>query len=183
MITTLNWTIGSGATSQNIQYKLATDSIWTTFSTLSGTATTETVTGLLDNYIYDFRVVTVCSGGAPAGSTPTQQIKFVCPSVGVSVTHDTVSYSFLELGGSVSTYTVKLFASDGTTELASQTPTGTSTRSGTFTGLSALTTYNILVIAAVSTFTSSCSQVTTATTAIPACNPPTGVTATLEAEL
>lgn len=183
MNVTLNWTVGVGATSQNVQYKLATDPTWTTFSTVGGGVTTETVTGLLDNYIYDFRVVTVCSGGTPAGSTSTQQINFVCPSVGLTATDTSISYSFLELGGSVTGYTVKLFGADGLTELASQTPSGTSTRSGSFTGLSALTTYKVLVIATASTFTSSCSQNTIATTATPACNPPTGVTATLSGGL
>lgn len=179
MNVTLNWTVGAGATSQNVQYKLATDSTWTTFSTVGGAVTTETVTGLMDNLIYDFRVVTICSGGSPAGSSSVQKINFICPSVGLTSSDTSVSYSFLELGGSVTGYTVKLFAADGTTELASQTPSGTTTRSGTFSGLSALTTYKVLVIATAGSFTSSCSQNTIATTATPACNPPTSVTATL----
>lgn len=181
MNVTLNWTVGAGATSQNVQYKLATDGSWTTFSTVGGSVTSETVTGLSDNYIYDFRVVTVCTGGTPAGSSSTQQINFICPSVGLTSTDNSVSYSFLELGGSVTEYTVKLFAADGVTELGSQTPSGTTTRSGTFTGLSASTTYKVLVIATAGSFTSSCSQNTVTTTVEPSCNPPTGVTATLEA--
>lgn len=179
MNVTLNWTVGAGATAQNVQYKLATDSTWTTFSTVGGTVTNETITGLLDNYIYDFRVVTVCSGGTPAGSSSVQKINITCPSVGLSSTDTIVSYSFLELGGSITGYTVKLFAADGTTEIGSQTPTGTSTRSGSFTGLTASTTYKLLVIATAGSNTSSCSQNTIATTAPPACNPPTSVVATL----
>ena len=63
MNVTLTWTPGAGSTSQTVQYKLATASTWTTFSSELGTATTATVTGLSDNLIYDFKILNYCYDG------------------------------------------------------------------------------------------------------------------------
>ena len=180
MNVTLNWTIGSGATSQNVQYKLSSSSTWTTFITLAGSTTTATVTGLSDNLLYDLKIVSNCSGGTPINSSTMQQINMICPTVTPTLTSTTIAYSFPEIGGSVSSYVVKLFNSTGVTELASQTPTGTTTLTGTFSGLSSSTSYNIRVVPTAGSITKTdCTFVPVATSVPPSCNAPSGVTATL----
>lgn len=176
----LNWTPGAGAVSQDVQYKLSTSGTWITFQNVSGSTNTITINGLQDNRIYDFRVITNCAGGTPAPSTPTQQINIVCPVVTTTPSDTSVAYSFSELGGSITAYTVKLFSSDGLTEISSQTPSGTTTRSGTFTGLTQNTSYKIRVLIAAGTFNKTCGFVDFTTTNTPTCNAPTGVTATIE---
>ena len=180
MNVTLNWTPGAGSTAQTVQYKLASASTYTAFSTLAGTATTETVTALSDNVIYDFRISTACNGGTATTSPVVQKINIICPTVTVTATSTTLAYSFPEIGGSVGTYSVKLFNSAGTSELASSTPTGTTTLSGTFTALTASTGYKIRVVPTAGTITKTdCAFVTGTTSAPPVCNAPTGVTADL----
>jgi hypothetical protein len=61
-----------------VQYKLASASTYTTFSTLTGTATTETVTGLSNNVIYDFKITTGCNGGTSTSSPVVQKINIIC---------------------------------------------------------------------------------------------------------
>jgi trimeric autotransporter adhesin len=177
---TLNWTIGVGSTSQDVQYKLNTSGTWITHSTVSGSTNVASITGLSDNQIYDFRVVSSCGGGTPGVSSVTQQINMVCPTVSTSPTDVTIPYSFAELGGSVTSYIVKLFDNAGSTELSSQTPSGTTTRSGTFTGLTQNTSYKIRVIPTAGSFTkTTCAFISATTLVTPSCNPPTSVTATL----
>jgi len=178
MNVTLNWTVGAGASSQNVQYKLASASTWITFSTVSGTAVTETVTGLSDNLTYDFKIVSNCNGGTAGSSAIIKQINIICPTVTTTLTSTSIAYSFPEIGGSVGSYSVKLFNSAGTSELSSQTPTGTTTLSGTFTALTASTSYKIRVVPTAGTITKTDCAFTTATTSAPAvCNVPTAVTA------
>jgi hypothetical protein len=177
---TLNWTAGGGASSQDVQYKLASGSTWTTHENVAGSTATSTINGLQDNLIYDFRVITNCAGGTPSASTSTQQIKIICPTVSTTPSDTSIGYSFPENGGSITGYTVKLFNSAGTTELASQTPSGTTTRSGSFTGLTQSTAYKIRVIITAGAFTKSdCVFVDTTTTVTPVCNAPTGLSAAL----
>lgn len=181
---TLTWTTGAGAATQDVQYKLSTASTWTTHENVAGNVTTSTITGLLDNRIYDFRVITNCAGGTPTPSVATQQIKITCPVVSTTPSDTSITYSFPELGGSVTAYTVKLFDSAGTTEVASQAPSGTTTRSGTFTGLTQSTSYKIRVIITAGSFSKTdCGMVDVTTTATPACNAPTDVTATVDPDL
>jgi hypothetical protein len=183
MNVTLNWTPGVGSTGQTVQYKLASASTWTTFSSISGTATTETVTGLSDNLIYDFKILTACNGGTSTQSPTVQKINIICPTVTVTPASDSLSYSFPEIGGSVTSYVVELFNSGGTSELASQTPTGTTTLTGTFSSLTASTTYKIRVVPTAGTISKTdCAFVTGVTSAPPVCNAPTGVTAELTPE-
>jgi hypothetical protein len=178
----LNWTVGSGATSQDVFYKLASASTWTKFSTLTGSATTETVTGLNDNVIYDLKITTACSGGSPSSSATVQKINIICPTVTTTVASTEIGYSFPNIGGSVDSYSVKLYASNGTTEIATSTPTGTTTRSGAFSTLTSSTTYKLRVIPTAGTITKSdCPLISVTTTTPPTCSVPTGVTATLVA--
>lgn len=181
MNVTLTWTAGSGASSQDVQYKLASASTWTTHENVAGNVTTSTITGLQDNLIYDFRVITNCPGGTPSPSTTTQQIKIICPTVTTTPSDTTVAYSFPELGGSITSYTAFLFDSSGVVTLGSQTPTGTTTRSGTFTGLQPSTAYKVRIVIFAGSFSKAdCPFVDVTTTATPVCNAPTNVTATIQ---
>jgi hypothetical protein len=176
---TLTWTPGAGASSQIVQYKLSTSGTWVTHETVGGGVSTSSITGLDDNKIYDFRVITNCPGGASSPSLTAQQINIICPSVSTTPSDTSIASSFSELGGSVTSYTVKLFDAAGVTELSSQTPSGTTTRSGTFSGLTASTAYKIRVIITAGTFTKSDCAFTDVTT-LATCNPPTGVTASID---
>lgn len=183
MNATLSWSIGAGASSQNVQYKLSTSSTWITFSTVSGTATTETVTGLSDNLLYNFRIVTNCPGGVPAPSTVITKINITCPTVSTTPTDITIPYSFSEIGGDVDGYVVKLFNSAGTAEVTTSVPTGTTTRSGTLTGLVASTNYKLRVVpSAGSIIKNDCPFISVTTADPPVCSIPTNVVATLEPE-
>jgi hypothetical protein len=127
--------------------------------------------------------VTQCGGGTPAPSVTITKINIVCPTVTVTSTSTTVSYSFSEIGGDVDGYVVKLFNTAGTVEVGSSTPTGTATRTGTFTGLTASSVYKVRVIPSAGTITKTDCAFTNATTAAPpVCSIPTDVVATLEPE-
>lgn len=177
---TLTWTPGASASNQDVQYKLSTSSTWTTHTSVGPTIATASITGLSDNKIYDFRVITNCAGGIST-SAATQQINILCPTVTTNPSNNSVGYSFAhDSTSSITAYTAKIFDTTGTTLISSQTPSGTTTRSGTFTGLTASTNYKIRIEITAGTFSkTNCSFVSVTTTADPTCNPPTGVTATL----
>lgn len=179
---TLNWTTGGGAASQDVQYKLATNSTWITHATVAGNATTSTISGLQDNLIYDFRVVTNCSGGSPAPSMSTQQINIISPAVTTTVTDTTVAYSFTNVGGSVTGYTVHLLDSPGTSILQTQAPSISGTVSGTFSGLTASTGYRVRVTTIAGVFNKVGTSVLATTSEAIVCNIPTGLTASLVEE-
>ena len=180
MNVTLNWTPGAGSSTQDVEYKLNTAGTWTTAVTgLLPATSTYTINGLLDNRIYNFRIATNCVGGSPAYSAPISQINIICPTVTTTVTDTSASYSFNPIGGDVTAYTVDLMDSSGVTILASQTPSISTPITGTFSGLTASTTYKIRVTATAGTFDKACPLSTVTTSSVPSCNPPTGVTATL----
>lgn len=178
---TLTWTPGASASNQDVQYKLSTEpTIWTTHSNVAAGVATATINGLLDNRIYDFRVVTNCAGGIST-SAATQQINIICPTVNTNPSNTSIGFSFPEIGGSITGYNVKLFDATGTTQIgAGQAPAGTTIRTGSFTGLTSSTNYKLRVEIFASSFSkTNCSFVSVTTTTDPTCNPPTGVTATL----
>jgi hypothetical protein len=183
MIATLNWTPGGGSNSinQSVQYRLKGDSVWITFSTVSPTINTETVTGLSDDEIYEFQIVDNCTVGGPVPSSTIEKIKITCPAVTYSSTYNTIGFSFPELGGDIVDYLLELWNSDVSAVIASQTKPTAATVSGSFTGLTASTTYNIRVIprTAGATYSKDCGVTPVTTAAAPVCNPPTGVTATI----
>ncbi len=63
---TISWTTVSGATSYNLQYKLASASTWTT---VSNTTTSRTLTGLTAGTAYNAQVQAVCASGSSSYST------------------------------------------------------------------------------------------------------------------
>jgi hypothetical protein len=179
---TLNWTSGGGAASQDVQYKLASSNTWITHATVAGNVSTSTINGLQDNLIYDFRIVTNCAGGSPAPGTSTQQINLICPVVTTTVTDSTVAYSFTNVGGSTTGYTVHLLDSTGNTVLQTQAPTISATVSGTFSTLTQSTAYKVRLTIVAGVFNKQCTPVNATTQATPVCNIPTGLSATLQEE-
>lgn len=182
MNVTLNWTTGGGAASQDVQYKLATDNSWITHTTVAGNVNTTTINGLQDNLIYDLRVVTNCAGGSPAASTAAQQINLIPPTVTTTVTDSTVAYSFANVGGSTTGYTVHLLDSAGTSVLQTQTPAISATVSGTFSTLTQSTQYRVRVTVIAGVFNKQGTSVVATTTATPVCNIPSGLSAVLQEE-
>ncbi len=147
MTATINWELDTNFNieDQLVQYKADNSSSWTTFSTVSAETTTQAITGLSDNILYDFRIISNCRYGGPATSTIQKTINLTCPSVTLSSTTTTISYSFTNLSAYITSYIISLFDSSGTTLIGTQALDPTGSLTGTFTGLIAGTTYNIQV--------------------------------------
>jgi hypothetical protein len=178
----LNWTPAGGlnSTGQQVQYKVSTDSTWTTVTTLSASASTYTVLGLVDNTIYDFRVVNLCSFGGPTSGTNFQTINLTCPTVTVTPTYNSVSFSFPNLGASVTEYRVDLLNAAGSLVLAFKNITATGvTMSDSFVGLSSVTGYQLRVTVKAGTFSKVCTASSFTTDALPSCGVPSGLAVTV----
>lgn len=175
----INWTPGGGGnvTSQEVQYRVQGVTNWTTaVSGLSAATSTYTITGLNVNTIYEFRIVSNCTFGGPIYSATMTDIEWFCPTITVTPTHNTITYSFSALGGSISAYTVDLLASNQTTVVQTKT-----TISGVFDSVSITpsTTYYVRLTLTAGALTNVCPLVTTATTAAPTCPIPTITSATI----
>lgn len=176
---TINWTPGGGGniTSQNVDYRIQGTTNWTTAVTgLAANVATYTITSLADNTIYEFRVVSICSVGGPIVSATMSGIKWVCPTITVTPTHNTITYSFSNLGGSISAYLVELLNDGLTTVIQSKT-----TVTGVFDSgsIQASTPYKVRLTLTAGALTNACTPVSTATTAAPSCPIPTLTSATL----
>lgn len=177
---TLIWTPGGGANSlsQEIQYKVHTDSSPTTAAMVGAAVNTYTITGLLDNVIYDYWIVDHCAVGGPTPGQPSQAINLTCPAVTLNPDWNLIQYSFADLGGSVSGYNIFLFDANGNTLATNNAPIGGSV-TGTFTGLNPSSNYKVGVTVNAGTFTKTCPPQSVSTIAPPACNAPGSVTATM----
>lgn len=142
----LQWTASSGdVTDYKIEYKLSSDSSWTTFADGVSTGTTTMVTGLTNSSVYNFRVaglngVSESTTSSQATTTPSYLMTFTSPMIGngFSTTSGSVTgYASTTLGSSItpSYFTFRLETSGGT--LVSQATT--STRYGNY-DISALST-------------------------------------------
>jgi hypothetical protein len=178
----LNWTPAGGlnSTGQEVRYKLSTTSTWTTAATVGATTDEYTVADLLDNTIYDFQIVNLCSFGGPTTGTTFQTVNLTCPTVTTTPTYNTVAYSFPNLGASITEYRVDLLNAAGSTVLAFKNIAASgSTISDNFVGLSASTNYQLRVTVKTGTFSKQCALVPFATTALPSCSAPSGLTVTV----
>lgn len=126
-----------------------------------------------------------CVQDAATGSTCQSCLEFVfintldCPAVNYTSGINTIEYSFSHTSG-VKTYAIQLYNSAGTVLIESQTQSATNptTISGTFSGLSANTTYKARVVVITTTKTISC-PFTPITTLLDPCPAPTTVIAIL----
>jgi hypothetical protein len=143
---------------------------------LSPSTATYVVTGLAVNTIYEFKVVSNCSIGGPISSGTLTDIEWFCPTITVTPTHNTITYSFSALGGSISAYSVQLLSNDLSTVIQTLT-----TVSGVFNSVSIApsTSYKVRLTLTAGIFTNVCTPVSTATTAAPTCPIPTLLVANL----
>lgn len=178
----LNWTPAGGlnSTGQQVQYKQASSATWITAATLGASANTYTINSLLDNVIYDFQIVNLCTYGGPTTGTSFQTINIICPTVQSTPTHNSVSFSFPDLGGSVTEYRVDLLNAAGTTIIAFKNITSLGvTIADNFAGLDPVTNYQLRVTVTAGAFSRQCPLVPFSTTAVPTCDAPSNLTATI----
>jgi hypothetical protein len=170
----INWTAVTGATSYNIQYKTSTSA---TFTTLTSSTNSLSLTGLSANTAYTYQVQTVCSGGMSAYSTSstfTTIATAVCAvPIGLasaSVTTSSAAVSWTAVSGA-SSYLVQY----KTSAASAFTSISSITNSISLTGLSAATAYSYKVQTVCSnTLSSPYSSVGTFTTiAASVCTTPT----------
>jgi hypothetical protein len=134
----------------------------------------------MDNTIYDFRVVNLCSFGGPTSGTTFQAVNLTCPTVTVTPTYNSVSFSFSNLGASVTEYRVDLLNAAGSLVLAFKNITATGgTMSDSFVGLSASTGYQLRVTVKAGTFSKVCGASSFTTAALPSCGVPSGLAVTV----
>lgn len=177
----ITWTPGGGGGAQQVQYKLHSDASFTTYSTVSPSTNSESIPGLSQNLVYDFRVLNNCSGGVPS-ATSISKLEIGCVTALLTTADISITGQFATLGGSIDGYEVDLLDSTGTSILQSQTFTGpfSSTLSFTFSSLTASTSYNIRVKPSAGvTVRVNCALSPFTTTSTPACPPPTNLTLTL----
>lgn len=181
----LNWMPAGGlnSTGQQVQYKESTSGTWITATTLGSLANTHTIDSLLDNVFYDFRIVNVCLYGGPTNGTTITDIALICPSISITPSFNNVSFSFPELGGSITGYTVHVLNAAGNTVIATKTPTPSGgTVADSFTGLSAETDYNLRLTITAGARSQVCTMNEFTTAALPTCDAPTSLNVTIEAE-
>lgn len=145
--------------SQNVEYKKSTDSSWILYSNVGPETNIASITGLLDNVIYNFRISNVCSYGGPTASSTYSNIKITCPTITFTETVDSITYSFNHGGGSLTGFIIELLENDTETILDTQTPTVGATMTGTFNGLDSNTTYKFRLKISAGTFSHTCSIV------------------------
>lgn len=169
----LTWSLDSNSNNgpQTVQYKLSTVSNWTTATTTNIGVTNAGITGLNQNRLYNFQVINNCTSGGPSPSTPFSAIELTCPTVNLTSTSNSVTYSFVSLGGDINTYTVTLFDSTGNNVIQTKTENApfASTVTNKFSGLSPNTSYQAKVVVNAGTFSKACNPQTITTPNVPSC--------------
>lgn len=185
----LVWTPAGGGNSlsQTVQYKLAPSGVWIDHSTVGVAASTATINSLLDNTLYQFRIINNCSVGGPTPGTLDERVKFICPNVSITPSHASATFSFTHVGGNISKYTIDLLDSTGLSVMGSivvNAPSGVV--SDSFYGLTPSTLYKIRVTMEISGVTNQvalksniCTSVDFSTIAAPICPAPSSVVATM----
>ncbi len=84
----LTWSAISGALSYNLQYKTSAATTWTTVTGITGN--THTISSLVSNTVYNFKVQTVCASGSSAYSSVVSFTTY-CASSGTN-TQDWIDY-------------------------------------------------------------------------------------------
>lgn len=127
-------------------------------------------TTAVSNTLYTYKAISNC-GGSPS-TTPFTTYEFAnitCPSVTYDPDVTTLGYSFTGVGGGVTKYEVKIYNSSGTTLIHTDThlPAFPNPITGTFTYLTAGTTYKVRVKVFIGTYSYECafSTITTDNTA------------------
>jgi hypothetical protein len=175
----LKWTPAGGvnSTGQQIEYRKKGTTSWIVFSSLPPTTSTATVTGLLDNTIYEFRVINMCAVGGNIPSGVFETIIFTCITVTATHTYDSITVNFSPLGADIVKYDVILVETNAIYTV--ENPSGNV--SYTFSGLTPATPYSIKVILYTNSFVkTNCPVQVVNTDQLPECNAPSGVTAEIQ---
>ncbi len=175
----------TGSIGFKVKYRLMGDTAWTSYMIpVPPTSGTTAVIGPLDNYrIYDFQVQNINEADNPV-SPITQDIGFFegPDPVTITPTSTTVGYQFDNLSVDIDSYTVQLttFADPGTILATHILPAGAfpNTLIDTFTSLSPLTAYRLVIMPVANQFTDTFVHLFT-TTAEGACADVPEVTASL----
>lgn len=178
---TLNWTpFGGSTTGQRLEYR-DTRSVSNTWQTVSGygllapTVNTIQVPTLLDNVLYEFRIVSICSA-TENPSLSTKGIGFTCPLLLITPGIDNLQVSYTGIGASITGYVLSLYDASGTLlETRNNTTTSTTVQTYIFDELESNTDYQVRLTLVSGTYSKDCS-LKTAHTLIPvvaACVAPT----------
>ena len=144
---------GPNTSSQVLEYKKNTATTWTTFNTYGPLINSASITGLLNNVYYDFRITTNCNIGGPSvGAAQLNKIKFVCPNIVVeSNTITSVDFDVYYAADDLTQIQVKLYTSAAPTIIVAQQNKlltvghASGIFSGIFTGLTPATSYIVVV--------------------------------------
>jgi hypothetical protein len=179
----LTWSLTGNSNNQNqqVQYKLNGASTWTTAVILQPNSGSYTITGLNQNKIYNFQIVNNCSTGGPTPSTTVSAVELTCPTVNLTTTSTSVTYSFTNIAGDISSYVIGIYDSTGNTLIQSKTESApfNPTVSNTFNGLNSNTSYVVKATVNAGVFSKVCSSQTITTPNTPSCPTPTNLSVTL----
>ena len=119
-----------------------------------------------NNTLYVYKAISNCGGSPP--STPYTTYEFAnitCPSVTITPSETALGTSFTHVGGGVDKYKIELYDSTGTMLLATNlhTPAFATPVTGTFSGLTASTSYKIKTTVYIGTYSKVCTTQSTAT--------------------
>ena len=109
----IQWTRPVSTTyKQEIYLRLRYTSEWSLIAELEGSVFYYTITGLLDNKIYEYKIKTYCLTSGPGETAVKSFIKINCPTFttnNITLKCDrTFDYSFLALGQDIDAYDIVL---------------------------------------------------------------------------
>lgn len=115
----ITWEEQVGVLSYTVQYKPYNAVNWNTFSSVPAGTTSETVTGLNENALYHFRILSVCEDVTCDIIQPIVlfDVSFSCPEITLTSDADSISYSFPKQGDEIDKYMLRLYSGDGQTLL------------------------------------------------------------------
>ena len=171
---TVTWDPGLGATSQKLQFRAKGTSTWNTVPTTAGD-TSESISGLTDNKIYEFRMVTVC-GEIEVPTLNEEAIAMVCYVPVLETTADQASVAFTIPAGT-SIDTIDIVLKQGGSIVGSTTVSNTGNILHTFTGLNPATAYSVEITLNAGSFSKTCTYELKTDSAT--CANPTNPTVTL----
>lgn len=111
------------------------------------------------NTLYVYKAISNCGGSPPASpSTTYEYASIVCPSLTLTPDTTEVDYSFSPAGGEISKYEIKIYDASGTVLIHTDTklPSFSNPTTGTFTYLTAGTSYKVKIVAYIGTYYSEC---------------------------
>ncbi len=173
---TISWSPVTNALSYAVDYKLNSSATWTSFATAQ-TATTASLTGLIQGSLYDWRVRATCTAGT--GNYVSAQFTTTIPcGVASGLTATAITSTSATLGWAAVTGATSYNVQYRIVGAAAWTSTTSTINSRAITGLTASSNYEFQVqtvcVSGTSAFTAS---TTFTTSAPPACNATSGLTA------